>query len=183
MVVGKTRKIREIREMLLIEPCCAQKHLLTLRESMGENGTLLFHGYGDLSLAELLPALLIRYCETDLMLVAPLLPDAAADAVKATMHKQRAKMTGRGNLDVIKHLTLITDLSAKRSPQASTWLAENPFGERLTLKNVQQNDTAIILPDIALCGPMNLTYGGHFTAMATKNARTIAALRDGWEKL
>jgi hypothetical protein len=66
---------------------------------------------------------------------------------------------------------------------ASEWVKDNPYPERMTLKNVQQNDTAILLPDIALWGPMNLNYGGHFTALATKNARTIETLRGMYEGL
>ena len=169
--------------MHLIEPCCAPKHLLALRESLGENGTAFWHGYGDLSLAELLSALLIRYCETEMTLVSPSLPDVAAEALKIAMHRTRARMDGKGNLNAIAHLTLITDLSEKRSPLASTWLKDNPFGDRLTLKNVQQNDTALLLPDLALYGAINLQYGHHFTAMATKNAGTIAALRGVYEGL
>ena len=169
--------------MQLIEPCCAPKHLLTLRENLGENGTAFFHGYGDLSLAEILPALLIRYCETEMTIVVPSLPGTTADAILAAMRKTRAKMTGNGNLNVISHLTLVADLSERRSPMASEWVKSNPFRGRMTLKNVQQNDTAILLPDIALVGPMNLTYGGHFTALATKNARTIETLRGMYEGL
>lgn len=117
------------------------------------------------------------------MLVAPALPDMAAEAVVKAMRRQFARMDGCGNVNAIAHLTLITDLSEKRSPQASTWLKDNPFGDRLTLHNVQQNDTAILLPDLALHGSINLTYGHHFTAMATKNARTIATLRSMYEGL
>ena len=169
--------------MHLVEPCCAPKHLLALRESLGDVGIALWHGYGDLSLAELLPALLIRYCEDEMTFIAPSLPDDAAEALCKALNSKRARMDGNGNLNTIAHLTLVTDLSEKRSPLASAWMNGHPFGERLTLKNVQQNDTAILLPDIALWGPMNLTYGGHFTAMATKNARTIAALRTLYDRL
>ncbi|MBQ9645326.1 MAG: hypothetical protein IJV24_03075 [Prevotella sp.] len=169
--------------MHLIEPCCTPKHLLALRHKLGENGTALFHGYGDLSLAELLPPMLTRYSEVEMLFVAPFLPDAATAIFQRMMQKQWPTMDGKGKLNVIAHLTLITDLSEKRSPLASTWLKENPFGDRLTLHNVQQNDTAILLPDLALYGPINLTYGHHFTAMATKNARTIAALRSEYERL
>lgn len=169
--------------MQLIEPCCAPKHLLALRESLGENGTAFFHGYGDLSLADILPALLIRYCETDMTIVAPSLPDLTTGAIRDAMRKTRARMDGAGNMNVIAHLTLVADLSERRSPMASEWVKENPYPERMTLKNVQQNDTAILLPDIALCGPMNLNYGGHFTALATKNARTITGLRSMYEGL
>ena len=167
----------------LIEPCCSQKHLRQLREGLGTDGTALFHGYGDLSLVELLPALLTHYSETDLMIVAPYLPDQTAEIVLKWAKKRWARMDGSGSMNVIAHLTLIADLSERRSPMASAWLKDNPLGERLTLRNVQQNDTAIIMPDMALYGPINMTYGHHFTAMATKNARTIAALRSMYEGL
>lgn len=163
--------------MHLIEPCCVPKHLLALRHILGENGTTLWHGYGDLSVNELLPHLLTRYSEAELMIVAPALPDAAAKTIERIMFREWMRMDGDGKVANVARLALITDLSEKRSPLASTWLKENPFGERLTLRNAQQNDTAILLPDIALWGPINLTYGGHFTAMATKNARTIESLR------
>lgn len=169
--------------MLLIEPCCSQKHLRRLRESLGVDGTAFFHGYGDLSLSELLPPLLLNYSETELMVVTPCLPDMAAETIAKWMKKQWARMDGTGNVDVIARLTLITSLSEKRSPLASAWVKGKPFGDRLTLCDVQQNDTAILLPDLALYGPVNLTYGGHFTAMATKNARTIASLREQYEAL
>lgn len=169
--------------MYLIEPCCSQKHLRQLRKGLGEDGTAFFHGYGDLSLVELLQPLLTSYSETDLMLVTPYLPDLVAETLLKWMKKLWTKMDGTGKVNVIAHLTLITDLSEKRSPLASTWLKENPFGDRLTLKNVQQNDTALLLPDLALYGAINLQYGHHFTAMATKNAGTIAALRGMYEGL
>lgn len=169
--------------MHLIQPCCTPKHLIALRHLLGESGTAMWHAYGDLSINELLPALLTRYSEVEMTFVAPALPDAAANVLQRQMQKQWPTRDGKAMLYTIGHLTLITDLSERRSPLASTWLKENPFGERLTLRNVQQNDTAILLPDIALWGPINLTYGGHFTAMATKNARTIASLREMCERL
>ena len=167
----------------MIEPCCAPKHLLALREGIEPDKTAFFHGYGDLSFAELLPALLIRYCETEIMIVAPAIPDTAAETLQSMMRRHRAKMSGSGNLDVIQHLTLVSDLSERHSPMASLWLTDNPFAGRMTLKNVQQNDTAIILPDLALWGPMNLAYGSHFTAMATKDASTITCLREIYGRL
>ena len=167
----------------LIEPCCSQKHLRQLRDELGKDGTAFFHGYGDLSIMELLPPLLTHYSETDLMIVAPYLPDAVTEVITKWMKKQWARIDGSGNLNVIAHLTIVADLSERRSPMASEWVSKNPFGERMTLKNVQQNDTAILLPDIALWGAMNLNYGGHFTALATKDAATIAALRSQYEKM
>lgn len=169
--------------MMLIEPCCAPKDVGLLIDRLGDGGTVFFHGYGDLSIAELLPALLMRYCEVKMTLVVPSLPDNAAEAVAKVMRRTRARMNGAGNMNVISHLTLVADLSERRSPMASEWVKDNPYPERMILKNVQQNDTAILLPDIALWGPMNLNYGGHFTAMATKNARTIETLRSQYEKM
>ena len=169
--------------MQLIEPCCAPKHLLALRSKLGESGTALWHGYGDLSLAELLPPLLTRYSEVELLIAAPSLPDAASSVVKRMMERQWMKMDGSGKLYNIGHLTLVSDLRPERSPIASAWLTANPFPDRLTIKNVQQRDTAILLPDIALFGPINLVYGGHFTATATKNPGHIAELRAMYNKL
>lgn len=169
--------------MFLVEPCCSQKHLRQLREGLGKDGTAWWHGYGDLSLSELLPPLLLQYSEAELMVVTPALPDRAAETIAKWMKKQWARMDGTGSVYAIAHMTLVTDLSEKRSPLASTWVNEKPFGERLTLKNVQQNDTAIVLPDLALYGPINMTYGRHFTALATRNAKTIAGLRRVYEGL
>lgn len=167
----------------LIEPCCSQKHLRQLRDGLGKDGTAFFHGYGDLSLSELLPALLTHYSEAEVMVIAPYLPDVTAEVIAKWMKKQWARIDGSGKMDVISHLTLVADLSERRSPMASEWVKENPFGERMTLRNVQQNDTAILLPDMALWGAMNLNYGGHFTAVATKNARTIETLRGMYEEM
>lgn len=161
--------------MFVIEPCCTQKQLLALRSKLGVDGTTFFHGYGDLSLAELLPVLLTRYSEADVMIVAPSLPNGAAKVLRQMMDKQWSD--GKGVVNAIGHLTLVADLRKSKSPAASAWVQENPFKERLTLHDVQQNDTAIILPDIALYGSINLTYGGHFSGIATKRARTIESLR------
>lgn len=169
--------------MHLIEPCCARKHLLALRGKLGDDGTSFFHGYGDLSLNELLPALMTRYAEVDMVLVTPSLPDSSAELVLQWLRKTWMSRDGKGRVNVIGHLTLITDLREKKSPLASKWLEANPVGERLTLKDRQQQDTAILLPDIAFFGGINLSYGEHFTAVATKNTKLIAELRGMYDKL
>lgn len=169
--------------MLLIEPCCTQKHLLALRSKLGENGTSFFHGYGDLSIAEMLPTMLTRYCETEMMLVVPALPNVATEAVNKIMRMQRMSADGKKKLDVIRHLTLVADLRKKKSPEANVWLTDNPFGDRLTIINTQQNDTAVILPDIAFLGNINLSYGGHFTAMGTKHKKLIDDMKENYLKL
>ncbi|MCR4958568.1 MAG: hypothetical protein K6B13_08205 [Prevotella sp.] len=152
-----------------------------MTRALGADGTAWWHGYGDLSLAELLPAMLPHYSEAEMMLVTPVLPDMAAEAVLTVLRRRWARMDGSGSVNAVSRLTLITDFSEKRSPLASTWLKENPFADRLKLRNMQQNDTAILMPDLALYGPINLTYGRHFTAMATKNAKTIASLRKAYD--
>lgn len=152
-------------------------------ETIDDGGAAMFHGCGDLSMAELLPAVVTHYSGSDVMLAVPSVPDMVAEVINTWMARQWARMDGKGKMDVIAHLTIVADLSERRSPMASEWVKENPYPERMILKNVQQNDTAILLPDIALVGPMNLTYGGHFTAMATKNARTIETLRGMYEGL
>ena len=167
--------------MFLIEPCCTQKQLLALRKKLGDDGTTFFHGYGDLSLAELLPVLMTRYSEVNIMIVAPALPNGAAKVLRQMMEKQWSD--GKGQVNAIGHLTLVADLRKSKSPVASAWVQENPFPGRLTIHDVQQNDTAIILPDIALYGSINLTYGGHFSGIATKRARTIESLREMYRSL
>lgn len=169
--------------MFLIEPCCTQKQIPALYSKLGEDRTTFFHGYGDLSIAELLPVFLTRYSETELTIVAPFLPDRAAKVLQKIMEKTNLTSNGKDKKNAIRRLVLVTDLRKKKSPIASQWLSENPFGERLVLKNIQQNDTVIMFPDIALYGPVNLIYGGHFTGIATKNKKTISTLREVYETL
>ncbi len=169
--------------MFLIQPCCTQKNLLALRRKLGADGTCFWHGHGDLSMAEILPVLLMRYSNVDMMLVTPSLPDGCASVVAHLMDRRFAAASGSGKINNIGHLTLVTCLQKKKSPAASAWVKDNPWGDRLTLVNVQQNDTAVILPDIAVMGPVNLVYGGHFTALATRRQKTIDALREAFGKL
>ena len=169
--------------MYLIEPCCTQRHWPILRDKLKDNSTVFFHGYGDLSLEELLSVILLPYAEADMMLVTPTLPDHAAEILLYWLRRELTRMDGSGKFNVVKTITLITNLSEKKSPLASTWLTKNPFPGRLTLRNVHQNDTALIFPDLALYGAFNLTYGGHFTAIATKNAGLIDSLRKVYSTL
>lgn len=165
--------------MKLIEPCCAERHLMQVRDAIRNGGTMRIEGYGDLSLTELLPAILTRYSETELMIVAPAFPDQAAEIVARWMRKQWARSDGKGRLDVVRHLTIVANLGRRKSPIASQWKKENPFGERLTLVDRQQADTAILLPDFAITGPVNMRYGRHFTATATTVPTRVAEL---WEQ-
>lgn len=163
--------------MHLIEPCCAPKQLRALRGKIANGGTCFWHGYGDLSLTELLPHILTRYSEVEMLIATPALPRAAAVVIKQMMERTWMSMDGKSRIDNIGHLTLISDFGQKSAPTAYEWVKDNPFGERLTLKNVQQGDTAIILPDIAFFGNINLVYRGHFTALATTNTKIIDKVR------
>lgn len=163
----------------LIEPCCAGRHMLSVRDAIGTKGTMEIEGYDDLSLTELLPAILTRYAETELMIVAPTLPDQATEVIATWMRRTIARMDGNGRLNYIRRLTIVSDLSEAASPDASAWLKDNPYGERLVLHDMRQDATAILLPDFAVEGPVNMRYGKHFTAMAYGKREDVEGL---WEK-
>jgi hypothetical protein len=162
--------------MYIIEPCCAERQVAALRRSIDGGHAASIGGYEDMSLAELLPAVLTRYSETGMLIAAPSLPDQAADAVAAWMKRQWARADGNGYMNVIGHLTLIADLDAGVSPKASRWLRDNPFEGRLTLVDLRQEDTVVLLPDFAVTGPVNLRYGRRFTATATTIPSQVADL-------
>ena len=168
--------------MFTIEPCCTQKHWPAIRSKIKAGGTMMFQGYGDLSLNELLPVMMTRYSEADMIIVCPALKDAAASLLLQWMEKGWPDKKG-GHQYVIGHLTLVTDLGKKKSPAASAWVKGNPYPGRLTVCNVQQNDTCILLPDIAVHGAVNLVHGGHFTAIATTSPKLIASLRGVYDSL
>lgn len=165
--------------MFLIEPCCSQKNLRELRYTIKDGGTAQFEGYGDLSLADLMGPLVNRYNGTEMVIVAPSLPDQAAEVIDKWMRLTWARMDGQGSIWRIERLTIVADLSREKSPVASTWLKDKPFGDRLTLVDIEQEDTAILLPDFAITGPVNMRYGHHFTATATTEPEKVKAL---WEK-
>lgn len=169
--------------MQLIEPCCAPKHLLQLREKLGESGTAFWHGYGDMSVLELLPALMRRYADEELLIAMPCVPDPVYELITRLMGKQCSSYNGKGRMNIVRHLTLIADLRESKSPSASELIRDNPYAGRLTIRNVQQNDTVFILHDIAIMGNINLLYGGHFTAIATKNQAVIQSMREVLSKL
>lgn len=168
--------------MYIIEPCCAKKHVMQLRDALGKSGTTLFEGYGDMSLTELLPALLTRYSETEMLIAAPSIPNQAADIIRKWMRQKWARMDGKGKLNVIEHLTIIADLGKEKSPTASGWLKKSPFGDRLTLVDKQQAETVILLRDLAIVGPVNMQYGHHFVATMTARPSHVKDLWTQWQK-
>lgn len=153
--------------MFLIEPCCAPKHFMLLRDAIGNHDKATFEGYGDLSLTEMLPAILTRYSETTMMVIAPAVPNQASDIIHEWLRKAWARMDGKGRINVLSKLIVITDLSEEISPTLSSWLKNNPFPDRLTLLNKTPNETVLLLPDMAIIGPLNMCYGKHFVCEVT----------------
>lgn len=160
----------------LIEPCCAQRHLRQLRDAIGKNGKAEMEGYEDMSLMELLPALLKRYAQTEMIIVAPTVPDMAAEAIGKQMKQQWARGDGPGSIDCIARLTIITDASKKKSPTINAWLKENPWGDRLHIISRKQEDACLLLPDLAIIGPVSMRYGARFTATVTSVPEEVSAL-------
>lgn len=169
--------------MRIIEPCCATKQFMFLRDAIGNKAKTQFKGFGDLSLTELLPALLTRYSETTMMIVAPSIPDQAADIIYTWLSRTWARMDGKGRLNVLSKLTIIADLSEEASPAVNLWLTNNPFPDRLVLVNKAQDDTALLLPDIAITGPLNFRYDKEFVCDVTAIPEEVSALWKTYSKL
>ena len=165
--------------MRYIKPCCAPRQMSELRASISKGGSVEFMGYGDLSLTELLPAILTRYGDMELLIAAPSVPDQAAEVIARWMDRKWSRADGQGRIDAVGHLTLVADLSPEKSPKASQWLEDSPWGQRLTAVDTVQEDTVILLPDFAVTGPVNMRYGHNFTATATTVPGDVAAL---WER-
>lgn len=165
--------------MFLIEPCCSQKNLRELRYAIKDGGTTQFEGYGDLSLSELLGPLVNHYNGTEMVIVTPSLPDQAAEVIDKWMRLTWARMDGRGSIWRIEHLTIVARLEKDKSHYITAWVEHQPFGDRLTLVDTEQEDTAILLPDFAITGPVNMRYGHRFIATATTEPEKVNAL---WEK-
>lgn len=156
---------------------------MLLRDALGKAGRTKFQAYGDLSLTEFLPALLTRYSETTMMIAAPSIPDQAYDIISEWLRRTWARMDGKGRLNVIAKLTIIADLSEEASPKASAWLTSNPYPDRLVAVNKQQSDTAILMPDIAITGPMNFRYADPFVCDVTNIPNEVSSLWEQYGKL
>ena len=147
-----------------------------LRDAIGDHGKTFFEGYGDMSLTELLPAILSRYVEIDMIIAAPTIPDQAADIIYEWMRRTWGRMDGKGRMNCLHKLTIIADLGDSASPKASQWVKNNPFPDRLVLVDKAQTDTALLLPDLAVTGPLNFRYGEHFVCEATAIQGEVDAL-------
>ena len=156
---------------------------MLLRDAIGNKAKTQFKGFGDLSLTELLPALLTRYSETTMMIVAPSIPDHAADIIYTWLRRTWARMDGKGRLNVLSKLTIITDLSEEASPAVNLWLANNPFPDRLVLVNKAQDDTAMLMPDIAVTGPLNFRYDKEFVCDVSTIPSEVSDLWSVYSKL
>ena len=116
-------------------------------------------------------------------IVCPTLPNAAAEVLKKWMDKTWAGVSGEGEVDVIRRLTVMTSTNAKKSPTAEKWNKSNPWPGRLELLNIQQNDTAILLPDLVIYGGINLAHSGHFTALASTDKKVVSRLMEVYKQL
>lgn len=163
--------------MHIIEPCCTKKHLCRLREGVDKGETRSFECYGDMSISELLPALMTRYAEAEMLIAAPCIPDQAAEAIALEMRRRWSRSDGTGKMDEIAHLTIVTDLG--RSPMLSHWLKRDAYGERLTVVDRRQEENVILLPDIAILGFKNMRYGEHFVGTITGAPERVEQL---WEQ-
>lgn len=161
--------------MQIIQPCCTKKALCRLRETTDKGGTRTFECYGDMSITELLPALMTRYAETEMLIAAPSIPDQAAEAIALEMRRRWSRADGTGKMDEISHLTIITDVS--RSPQLMIWIGDDTFGERLTVVDShREEECVILLPDLAILGFKNMRYSEHFIGTITGAPDRVAAL-------
>lgn len=151
--------------------------MMRVRDAIGKNGTTMFEGYGDLSLTELLPAILTRYCETDLLIAAPQMPEQATEIIQTWMRRQLARMDGKGKLNYVKSLTIVTDVSLSASAVAE-WAKGGAFEDRVRVIDRTQEDTMIVLPDFAIVGPVNMRYGEHFTATATARTEIVEMMKE-----
>ena len=156
---------------------------MLLRDAIGNKAKTQFKGFGDLSLTELLPALLTRYSETTMMIVAPSIPDQAADIIYTWLSRTWARMDGKGRLNVLSKLTIIADLSEEASPAVNLWLSNNPFPDRLVLVNKAQDDTAMLMPDIAITGPLNMRYDKEFVCDVSTIPSEVSDLWSVYSKL
>ena len=163
--------------MNLLEPCCIQRQLSDLCRAIKDGGEAEFNYYGDLSLTELLPALLERYNKTKLLIVAPSIPDTAAEVIASWARRQWKRMDGSGSFYALQHITIVTSLAA--SPAVGSWLEKNLFGDRLTVVDANQGEHIIALHNLAISGFRNMRYGENGTAVITTEANKIQAL---WEK-
>lgn len=132
-----------------------------------------------MSLTELLPAILSRYVEIDMIIAAPEIPDQAADIIYEWMRRTWGRMDGKGRMNCLHKLTVIADLGDSVSPKAAQWVKNNPFPDRLTLVDKAQTDTVLLLPDLAVTGPLNFRYGEHFVCEVTTIQSEVDAL---WER-
>ena len=161
----------------ILEPCCIQLQLGDLCRAIKGGGTAEFKYYGDLSFTELLPALLERYNKTELLIVAPSIPDTTAEVIAKWARRQWQRMDGSGSFFALQHITIITSLSA--SPAVSSWLEKNLFGDRLSVVDTATDEHLVLLHNLAITGFRNMRYGENGTATATTEAEKISAL---WEK-
>lgn len=153
-----------------IQPCCTQKHIPAVRRQLEKQTTVAFEGYGDLTLADLLPVLGDTCIGHDLTIVAPNIPRYLRSAI---LHSMTSTVVRQGkNTPRHPHLTIVTDTSEERSPDLRH-LAES-MPDRITLCHAVQSDTMLLLPDELWFG--NIGRGARFVGVVTRDPNLIATI-------
>ena len=151
--------------MLLIEPCCTSKTIPSLIDRLGNDGTELWHGYADLTLADILTPILASYEEVvDVTIVIPYLPPYLADALR--IHLVQGS---------ICNLTLLTDARGSKGQPAMS--LARAYSDSVILASHSVADTFILLPDIVWWG--NLGRGEH-VGMVSRSRMLIDNMKSIW---
>lgn len=171
--------------MITIEPCCAAtKHwpkVLATLDELGEESVVGIRGYGDMTLMELLPAMVSSYSEADVLVAVPTLPSCLREKLDALLHLSWGNDSG--SVPAVARLRVITDARESRSPAAAEWIQD--AGSRVSLASCQMNDTVVIIRGsggggVMVFGAVNARPATEWVAMATKDKRLI---EDFWQAL
>lgn len=185
--------------MRTIEPCCTQKHWPQVLEDLKRRPTVMMNGYGDMTLCELLPVMLERYAECEVMVVVPTLPPQLREVLD-----RWARQTWGDGSRAVAQMWVITDARESKSPGAAEWSR----GAGVAMASCQQNDTAVVVrgrgsrgesqgsrgesresrgesresrvesqefgEDVMVTGAVNVRPSGMFTAVVTRDEKMIA---------
>jgi len=141
-----------------------------------ERQTVVFEGYGDLTLNELLPVLGDIHIGQDITIITPNVPRYLLSGIQ---HMLAATVVKKGkNTLRHPHMTITTDTSEQHSPGLKE-LADR-VGDRITLNHQQLSDTMILLQGELWFG--NVGHGKHFHGIVTREPFLIRELTSGIRK-
>lgn len=145
----------------------------------------MMNGYGDMTLCELLPVMLERYAECEVMVAVPTLPPQ----LREVLDRWTRQTWGDGSRAVAR-IWVITDARESKSPGAAEWSRD----AGVAMASCQQNDTTVVVrgrgsrvesqgsrgegrefgEDVMVMGAVNVRPSGMFTAVVTKDEKMIA---------